>query len=142
MIKERTRMTDKFQDLDNISRDDVNAALFRNDPAELQFVPITLALTYTDNTFAQEVCIQLSTHNDRMVRGNAVTSLGYLARRFRTLDEQLVKPVIEAALLDRDDTIRELAGSAADEIHQFLHWEIAGHVYGQQASGKTRSTGT
>jgi hypothetical protein len=129
-IKGRARMPHRIQDLENISRDDVNAAFSRNDPAELQFVSITLALTFSDSAFVQEVCIRLSAHSDRKVRGNAVTSLGYLARRFRKLDKHLVKPVIESALLDSDDTVRELAKSAADEIHQFLHWDIAGHVYG------------
>jgi hypothetical protein len=130
MSKGRARMPGRIQDLENISRDDVNAAFSRNDPAELQFVSITLALTFSDSAFVQEVCIQLFAHSDRKVRGNAVTSLGYLARRFRKLDKHLVKPVIESALLDGDDTVRELAKSAADEIHQFLHWDIAGHVYG------------
>jgi len=123
-------MTGRIQDLEHISTNDVNAALSRNDPAELQLVSITLALTFSDSAFVQDVCIKLSSHSDGKVRGNAVTSLGYLARRFRKLDKMMVKPVIETALLDSDDTVRELAKSAADEIHQFLHWDIAGHVYG------------
>jgi hypothetical protein len=57
-------------------------------------------------------------------------SLGHLARRFRTLDEKTVKPIIEQALLDKDEYIRMNAKSAADEIHQFLHWKIDGHSYG------------
>jgi hypothetical protein len=65
-----------------------------------------------------------------MVRGNALASLGHLARRFRSLDEQAVKPVIEAALGDTDEYVRVHAQSAADEIHQFLHWNIQGHKYG------------
>jgi hypothetical protein len=45
------------------------------------------------------------------------------------LDEQAVKPIIESALLDSDEYVRVSAKSAADEIHQFLHWNIQGHVY-------------
>jgi hypothetical protein len=123
-------MTNRIQDIDNITADDVSAALSRNDPDELQFVAITVALTFADRAFIQQVCTLLSSHGDRKVRGNALTSLGYLARRFRKLDEQKVKPVIESALLDSDGMVREIAKSAADEIHQFLHWDIAGHKYG------------
>jgi len=75
------------------------------------------------------VCAGLATHGDPQVRGNAVMSLGHIARRFRQLDESLVKPIIERALQDQDDQVRILAKSAADEIHQFLHWTISGHSY-------------
>lgn len=120
----------KFQDLESFTVSDVQAAIQRNDTDELQFVPITVALALPDAEAAQLVCIGLCGHPDGRVRGNAVMSLGHIARRFRTLEEQTVKPLIEAALSDRDEYVRVNAKSAADEIHQFLHWTIAGHVYG------------
>jgi len=123
-------MTKRFQDLEHFTNEDVIAAVKRNDPDELQFVSITLALSSPDVVFAQETCVQLCSHENHKVRGNAVMSLGHIARRFRSLEERVVKPVIEAALRDPDDQVRMLAKSAADEIHQFLHWDIAGHVYG------------
>ncbi len=102
----------------------------RDDPGELQLVPITIALVCPDCFAAQAVCIKLSSHGLNKVRAHALMSLGHLARRFRALDEKTVKPIIEQALGDRDDYVRSHARSAADEIHQFLHWQIAGHVYG------------
>jgi hypothetical protein len=120
----------KFQDLEQFTNADVEAAIIRNDPEELQFVPLTIALTSTDQSFVQEVCIRLAVHMDNKVRGNAIMSLGHIARRFRKLNEQAVKPIIESALVDVDAYVRMLAKSAADEIHQFLGWTIAGHVYG------------
>jgi HEAT repeat protein len=89
-----------------------------------------VALACPDQTAAQDVCLRLSRHAHNKVRGNAVMSLGYLGRRFRRLDEQAVKPLIESALRDADEYVRTRAKSAADEIHQFLGWSIAGHVYG------------
>ncbi len=120
----------KFQDLENFTSDDVRAALLRDDPEELVLVAITIALASPDFPFAQEVCRRLSMHPDGLIRGNALASLGHLARRFRDLDEEAVKPLVEAALQDPDAYVRMNAKSAADEIHQFLHWSIAGHVYG------------
>jgi hypothetical protein len=102
-------VTSRIQNIENITADDVKAALAQNDPEELQFVAISLALTFPDHAFIQEICVKLSAHGDPKVRGNALTSLGYLSRRFRKLDERMVKPVIESALLDSDDTVRELA---------------------------------
>lgn len=123
-------MTPKLQDLEHITIKDVVAALERNDPDELQLVSITIALTLPDPLFVQTVCIQLFSHRHSRVRGNAVTSLGYLARHYRILDEQAVKPIIESALHDTDEYVLASAKSAADEIHQFLHWNIRGHMYG------------
>ncbi len=121
----------KFQDLEGFTSADVEAALSRDDPDELQFVPITVALSCPEPDAAQDVCVRLCSHSHPRVRGHAVMSLGYLARRFRSLDEGIVKVLIESALIDADSYVRMLAKSAADEIHQFLHWQIAGHVYGE-----------
>jgi hypothetical protein len=123
-------MTVRFQDLASFTIDDVNAAIARNDPEELQFVSITIALSSSEAALAQEVCLKLSTHEHHKVRGNALMSLGHLARRFRALDEDKVRPILELALHDHDEYVKMLAKSAADEIQQFLHWQIAGHVYG------------
>jgi len=120
----------RFQDLESFTESDVEAAILRNDATELQFVSITVALVSSDLSFAQKICLALWQHEDSKVRGNAVMSLGHLARRFRMLNEETVKPVIESALQAADPYIRVHAKSAADEIHQFLGWTIAGHVYG------------
>lgn len=123
-------MTKKFQDLDIITAKDVNLALLRNDPEELALVSITLALSDLDFDFIQAVCLQLCFNRNSKVLGNALASLGHLARRFRQLDEQTVKPLIESCLQDSDEYVRGCAKSAADEIHQFLHWQISGYIYG------------
>ena len=122
-------MIKKFQDLDTITVKDVNAALLREDPAELELVSVTMALSDLDFNFTQSVCLRLSSSHYSKIRGNALVSLGHLARRYRMLDEQAVKPIIESTLLDSDEYVRASAESAADEIHQFLHWNIQGHVY-------------
>ncbi len=123
-------MSTKFQDLDQIGKDDVAGAIERNDPEELELVSITIALSGPDQRLAEDTCLLLATHGQNRIRAHAVMSLGYLARRFRRLDEQRVKPVIESALAEPDAYVRMHAQAAADEICQFLHWDIKGHVYG------------
>lgn len=123
-------MIRKLQDLAHITAKDVSQALHRNDPAELRFVAITLALSDLDFNITQSVCMRLGSNTDAVVRGNALVSLGHLARRFHRLDETSAKPILESGLRDGDSYVRECAKSAADEIHQFLHWKIAGHEYG------------
>ena len=125
-----TRVIIKFQDLERFTTGDIDAAIERNEPNELQLLSVTVALACPDQAAAQDVCLKLSRHAHNKVRGNAVISLGHLARRFRHLDERIVKPVIESSLNEQDEYVRTRAKSAADEIHQFLGWDITGHVYG------------
>jgi hypothetical protein len=116
----------KFQDLDQISEGDVTAAVERNDPEELELVSITIALSGPDQRMAEDTCLLLAIHRQSRIRAHAVMSLGYLARRFRRLDEVRVKPVIESALAETDEYVRMHAQAAADEICQFLHWASKG----------------
>ncbi len=132
-------MSTKFQDLETFSDNDITAAIERNDPEELQLLPITLALSGQDQVMAETTCLLLSNHVQSRIRAHAVMSLGYLARRFRMLDEARVKPVIEAALAESDEYVRMHAHSAADEICQFLHWDIKGHVYGSGPDAAAQS---
>ncbi len=124
------RVTIRFQDLERFTARDIDAAIERNDPHELQLVAVTVALACPDRAAAQDVCLKLSRHTHNKVRGNAIMSLGHLGRRFRALDEPAVKPLIESALHDADEYVRTRAKSATDEIHQFPGWNISGHVYG------------
>lgn len=129
----------RFQDLHAITSADLDAAIVRNDPDELLLVPITAALIAEEPTLAVETCVRLSRHVVPGIRANAIVSLGHLARRFRVLDEQQARPVIEMGLRDEDEEVRSAALSAADEIHQFLHWTFPGHIFG--SSGPPREQG-
>ncbi len=127
----------RFQDLESFTDDDIKDAFLRDDPSELMLVSITVALSSPDLVCAQDACLRLGSYNDPRVRGNAVMCLGHLARRFSSLDELRVRPLIESSLRDGDDYVRTLACSAADEIHQFLGWEFPGHTYGEMNSVPT-----
>ncbi len=118
-----------FQDLEHHTDDDIEAALSRNDPAELALLSITVALSCRDAASAEKLCIRLAASDDPGVRANALVSLGHLARRFRVLDERAVRPLIQAGLADAHELVRLHAKSAADEIHQFLGWNFKGHTY-------------
>ncbi|MHB8846562.1 MAG: hypothetical protein ACYC7L_17655 [Nitrospirota bacterium] len=83
----------RFQDLHAITPADLDAAIVRNDPDELLLVPITAALLAEEPSLAVGACVRLSRHCLSGIRANAVVSLGHLARRIRSLDERLVRPV-------------------------------------------------
>ena len=125
-------MTRRFQDLVEVTDSDIQMALQRSDPGELALVSITVALLSDDPAGAQDLCLLLGANDDPRVRAHAIMCLGHLARRFRKLDQQRVRPLIETSLREDDAYVRDLAHSAADEIHQFLGWDFSGHVYGER----------
>ena len=119
-------MTDRYEELEAISNDELRAMLKRGDPAELAKGVVRAALHLADFEFAQQLCQKLSNHSDSTVRGNAVLGFGHLARRFRRLDEASVPPIIEAAIKDESDYVRGQACAAADDLIHFLGWRIRG----------------
>jgi hypothetical protein len=113
-----------YQKVDEIRRLDVEAAIGRDQPDELLLIPIAVSLHSQDLDWAQAICIRLASHPHFNVRGNAVLGFGHLARRFRTLDVAVVKPLIEAGLVDADKYVRGQANAAADDVCHFLGWTL------------------
>jgi hypothetical protein len=118
----------KYEPVEFISEADVEAAIARDDPDELLYVPIALGLHAEDLEWAQAVCIRLAAHAHFNVRGNAVLAFGHLARRFRRLDRTAVEPLVRQALTDADEYVRGQAMDAAGDLAHFLGWSLAREV--------------
>ncbi len=115
-----------YQRPPDTTAEEAEAAIARDDPAELYVVPISVSMYHEDLEWSQAICIRLSKHQDATVRGNAVLGFGHLARRFRKLDEGVVRPIIENALLDAEPYVRGQAHDAADDVAHFLGWKVKG----------------
>ena len=104
------------------------AAIARDEPAELLYVPIAASLHAERLDWAQGVCARLAAHPDFNVRGNAILGFGHLARRFRQLDRSLVEPLVVRARSDADPYVRGQAHAAADDLRHFLGWDLSPEV--------------
>ncbi|MFT3768428.1 MAG: hypothetical protein QM820_23515 [Minicystis sp.] len=111
---------------DNWTEADVEAAIARDDPAELLYVPIAVSLAPPGRVWAEHVCLRLARHPNANVRGNSILGFGHLARIFRYLNRSVVQPIIEAGLQDPDAYVRDQADAAADDVEWFLGWVLAG----------------
>jgi len=105
-------------------RQQVEDAIRRDDPSELVDLIVDVALEADEWNWAQACCVQLTRHRSAMVRGNAVLGFGHIARRFGRLDPNLVKRLVDRALHDRSEYVREQAESAAEDIETFLSWSF------------------
>jgi len=100
------------------------AALERDDPVELMDWILEFASEGSDRELAENCCARLARHRNAMVRGNAMLGFGHLARRFGRLDVHRIKRLVETALSDGSEYVREQARSAADDLKTFLAWEF------------------
>jgi hypothetical protein len=109
---------------DGWTKDDVEAVIARSDPEELWYTPIVVSMDPPDCAWAEGVCLRLAKHSHPIVRGNAILGFGHLARRYGNLDQEAVRPLIEAALHDPDAYVRDHARTAAGDTAYFLGWHF------------------
>jgi hypothetical protein len=107
------------------TKEEVEEVIERNQPWELLYVPIVVAMNPPDCEWAQDICVKLSSHSDYNVRGNAILGFGHLARICGVLNEEVVKPVIESGLHDEEQYVREQAVAAAGDVVFYLGWILA-----------------
>lgn len=81
---------------------------------------LSLAFYNEDWMFVENLCIEYSSHSDSKVRGIAILCFGHLARIHGQLHNEKVMPIINKALMDKDDFIRGHAHDAKDDINTFL----------------------
>lgn len=90
-----------------------------DDPDSIVEQLLALALYADDPEFIQNTMIQYSQHTDNNVKGIAILCFGHLARRFGTIDKEVVLPIVYAGLQDESAIVKGHAGSALDDIQMF-----------------------
>jgi len=117
---------------------DIEAAISRNEPNELLWVPICVSMDPLGRIWSERVCIRLSTHSHSTVRANAILAFGHLARTFGYLNRRLIQPIIESGLAESDVEVRGNSYSATDDVEWYLGWVLAGR---EDKRGKPRCPG-
>ena len=117
-----------------ITQESALSAWAQNSTGELPQVLVAVALHEADLGWAQSYCLSLATHPDENVRGNAILGFGHLARRFGQLTAE-AKPIIQAALTDSSAFVRGQAVSAADDVGQFLGWQLPNNSFKRMPNG-------
>ena len=102
--------------------DDVETVLARGDPAEMLYAPIVVSLDPPDCDWAFSVCLCLVTHTDLNVRSNALLGFAHLSRTCGRSDESIVRPLVQAALLD--PLMAGRASDVADDLQMALGWHF------------------
>src|SRR5262245_1725366 len=99
------------------TREKIDSLLREAKLEDLIEIPIAITnLGTPDPRWSEEICLQLASHENPGVRGNAVLGLGHLARTAGGLDRERCMPIITRALRDPDRYVRGHASSAADDV--------------------------
>jgi hypothetical protein len=114
----------KYEPIPEMSVEEVEVAIERNQPDELLFAVLSAALYAVDQEWAQSVCCRLAVHEHYNVRGNAILGFGHIARIHGWLDRAVVLPIIETGLMDSHEYVRNQAHSTADDIQRILGWPV------------------
>ena len=112
----------KYESIKKYSKAEIEKALADNNPDELLYVVLSVALYSDDFEYAENFCIQLSNHEHFNVCRNAIQGFGHIARIHGKLNENKVKPIIEKALKNKNKTVRGNANDAKDDTEIFLKW--------------------
>ena len=114
----------KYEEITELSKTEIEAAILRDNPDELLYAVLSAALYSEDSAWAEDVCVRLATHEHYNVRGNAILGFGHIARIHEKLDEAKIKPLVEAALEDESEYVRGQAENAKDDIKFCLRWRF------------------
>ena len=115
-----------YKEVADVSRTELDNAIRQNNVDVLIRSVISIALYHEDAEWVAGVCKCLSKHANPTVRGNAILGFGHLARRFGSLDEATVKPIIERGLSEIDSYVNGQAWAAASDVTHILNWKVAG----------------
>jgi hypothetical protein len=115
----------KYESIEFHGEPAAEAAILRDDPAELLYVPVAASLYSENMEWAQGVCLRLAAHPHFNVRGNAILGIAHLARRFGQLDRARVEPILRSAQLDPDPYVTGHAYDAIDDVRHFLGWDLS-----------------
>lgn len=113
-----------YKPLDDLSTEEVIERLSRNQSEELLSLSLSVSENHSNWKFAQDVCVQLSSHESPTVRANAVLGFAYIARTKGQLEKHIVKPIVLRELRENHEHNWRILDSI-DDINLFMKWNLA-----------------
>ena len=112
-----------YESIPEFTEAEMEKAIAEDDFEKLIFVPLFASLYYEDRSYAEKICIKLVAHSHFNVRAMAIEGFEHIARIDGKLDKETVKPIIEKALKDESEFVRDKAEWTQDATKQYLKWK-------------------
>jgi len=113
-----------YRPVELYTREQAEEAIRNDDIATLVYVAFSIGMLGSDWKYAQDLCVRLSDHPHKTVRGNAILGLEYVARFQGRLEKHIAKPVLLRALKDPELEVVQRAKDAIEVINTWLGWRI------------------
>lgn len=114
----------QYKPLERIEKNEIQEILKSGTEKQLALLPLRVGEYCSNWKEAQDVCLQLMSNENAIVRANAALGLAYIARKHRRLDKRLVKPYLIRELRENTEYRWRIVDSIED-INNFLGWHIA-----------------
>ena len=109
-----------YESIPNFDRRVIELAI-KNDEVEiLRLAALSAAMNSGDGPWAESICYELAAHPDDNVRGNALLSLGHIARIFGTLDRGRAIRTLRLSLQDPNEFVRGQAYDGLEDVKWFI----------------------
>lgn len=123
----------RFEPIPWMGKRDINRVIREDVPENVSMAVLSAALNSGDGIWAEKVCYKLVNHLDPNVRGNALLSIGHIARVHGTLDRKRALSTLKAALNDDHEFVRAHADDALDDVRHFMkrdgRWPVVNRSY-------------
>lgn len=90
--------------------------IYSDDPDKIIKGLLDLVVKANDKEFLQNFMIQYSQHKNEIIRGTVIRCFGHIAKKYNTITNKLVLPLINDALNDKSNFVKECAHSALEDI--------------------------
>lgn len=114
----------KYIELDPISREQLADILESAEPLAIADALLRVTLHDSDLVFSERLCISMIQNENENICACAIQGLGNLARRFRSLDRDTLKQVVELAKNDLRQCVRTSLHDACDDFEIYLGWRF------------------
>ncbi len=108
-----------YEPIAKMSKRAIGLALRSGDPDIMLRALLSAALYSGDGLWAEKLVFKFIDHNNPYVRGNAMVSLGHIARIHGSLDRERAIDVLRVATNDRHEFVR---GHAIEALEDVRHW--------------------
>ena len=87
---------------------------------------IEVCYSHENWRFAQDICIQLSQHNDPSIRQTAFHGLSMSVMQNLKAEKNILKPVLLKGRKDENPDVRMAAETTIQDINSWMKWNIGG----------------
>lgn len=116
------KMGRTYQPLPQYNNKEINRILQTGTIEEVIILPLSVGQYHMNWKIAQDICAELSEHDDERVRANSALGLAYIARTKGRLEKHIVKPVL-LKLLNNCNGHRWRVIDSIEDINIFMKWK-------------------